>query len=51
MLGLLGGTGVFLILAIVFGLIGARTFRGRPPLLDGTLNQLEHDQNSARGTP
>ena len=51
MLGLLGGTGLFLILAVVFGAIGARTFRGRPPLLDGTLNQLEHDQNSARGTP
>jgi uncharacterized membrane protein YqjE len=51
MLGLLGGTGLFLILAVVFGAIGARTFRGRPPLLDGTLNQLEHDQHSARGTP
>jgi uncharacterized membrane protein YqjE len=51
MLGLLGGTGLFLVLAIVFGMIGARVFRGRPPILDGTLQQLDHDQRSARGTP
>src|ERR1700761_149458 len=35
MLGLLGGTGLFLVLAVVFGAIGARTFRGRPNLLEG----------------
>jgi uncharacterized membrane protein YqjE len=51
MLGLLGGTGVFLVLAIICGLLGARTMRNRPNLLDGTIQQLEHDQNSARGTP
>lgn len=51
MAGLLGGTGLFLVLAITFGIIGARTFRGRPPILDGTLQQLEHDQRSARGAP
>ena len=51
MLGLLGGTVLFLVLAITFGAIGARTFRGRPPMLDGTLQQLEHDHQSARGAP
>ena len=51
MAGLLGGTGLFLVLAITFGAIGARTFRGRPPMLEGTLQQLEHDHNSARGAP
>jgi uncharacterized membrane protein YqjE len=51
MVGLLGGTVLFLVLAITFGAIGARTFRGRPPMLDGTLQQLEHDHQSARGAP
>ena len=51
MLGLLGGTGLFLALAVIFGLVGARTFRGRPNVLDGTLQQLDHDQHSARGVP
>ncbi len=51
MLGLLGGTGLFVVLAAVFGVLGARTFRNRPNMLDGTLQQLEHDQNSARGAP
>ena len=51
MLGLLGGTGLFVVLAIVFGLIGARTFRGRPSVLSGSLQQLEHDQRSAKGAP
>lgn len=51
MLGLLGGTGLFFALAVIFGLVGARTFRGRPNVLDGTLQQLDHDQRSARGVP
>jgi uncharacterized membrane protein YqjE len=51
MLGLLGGTGLFLILAIVFGALSARTLRNRPNMLDGTLQQLEHDEHSARGVP
>lgn len=51
MLGLLGGTGLFVILAIVFGALGARTFRNRPNMLEGTLQQLEHDQRSAKGVP
>jgi len=51
MAGLVGGTFLFLALAITFGVIGARTFRSRPPILDGTLQQLEHDHHSARGAP
>jgi len=52
MLGLIGGTLVFLVLAIVFGSISARVFRtSRPNILDGTIQQLEHDSRSARGTP
>lgn len=51
MLGLLGGTGLFLALAVIFGAIGARVFSKRPSILDGTLQQLEHDQRSARGVP
>lgn len=51
MLGLLGGTGLFFALAVIFGLVGARTFRSRPNVLDGTLQQLDHDQRSVRGVP
>ena len=51
MWGLLGGTGVFVVLAILFGFIGARTFRGRPNVLSGSLQQLDHDQRSAKGAP
>jgi uncharacterized membrane protein YqjE len=47
--GLLGGTVAFAVLALVCGLIGARTFRNRPPLLEGTLQQLDHDHRSANG--
>jgi uncharacterized membrane protein YqjE len=51
MLGLLGGTGLFVALAILFAVIGARAFRGRPNLLEGSVQQLDHDQHSARGEP
>ena len=51
MLALLGGTGLFVVLAALFGWLGARTFRNRSNLLEGTLQQLEHDGRSARGTP
>ena len=51
MAGLLGSTALFLILAIIFGSLGARSFRNRPAMLDGTLQQLDHDQRNARGTP
>jgi uncharacterized membrane protein YqjE len=49
MAGLLGGTALFIILAIIFGSLGARSFRNRPTLLDSTLQQLDRDQRSARG--
>jgi uncharacterized membrane protein YqjE len=51
MLGLIGGMVLFIVLAAVLGLLGARTFRNRPNILDGTIQQLEHDQHSAKGTP
>jgi uncharacterized membrane protein YqjE len=51
MAGLLGGTGLFVVLAVTCGFVGARTFRSRPNILDGTIQQLEHDSHSARGTP
>jgi uncharacterized membrane protein YqjE len=51
MLGLLGATGLFFVLAIVLGSIGARSLRSRPTVLEGTLEQLEHDRRSARGAP
>jgi uncharacterized membrane protein YqjE len=49
MAGLLGSMVVLLVLALVCGLIGARIFRARPPLLAGTLGQFEHDQRSVGG--
>jgi hypothetical protein len=42
---------LFVVLAVVFGAIGARTLRKRPSLLDGTLEQLEHDHRNAKGIP
>ena len=50
MAGLVGSMVVLLVLAVVCGLIGARIFRGRPPLLAGTLAQFEHDQRRVGGT-
>ena len=44
MAGLLGSMAVLIILAAICGMIGARIFRARPPLLAGTLGQFEHDQ-------
>jgi len=50
MAGLLGSMAVLLVLAAVCGMIGARVFRARPPLLAGTLGQFEHDQRRMAGT-
>jgi uncharacterized membrane protein YqjE len=50
MAGLIGSVAVLLVLAVICGLIGARIFRGRPPLLAGTLGQFEHDQRRVAGT-
>jgi uncharacterized membrane protein YqjE len=48
--GLLGSMGVLLLLALGCGFIGARIFRGRPPLLAGTVGQFEHDQRRVSGS-
>ncbi|HEX5462405.1 MAG TPA: phage holin family protein [Steroidobacteraceae bacterium] len=50
MAGLIGSMVVLLVLAGICGMIGARIFRGRPPLLAGTLGQFEHDQRRVAGT-
>ena len=48
-LALLGGTLVFLGLAVVFGTLGARTLRDQPRILEGSLQQLREDQRRAGG--
>jgi uncharacterized membrane protein YqjE len=47
--GLVGSMAVLLILAVICGYVGARIFRGRPPLLSGTLGQFEHDHRRVAG--
>jgi len=49
MLGVLSGAGLFVVLAVVFGYIASRTFKGRPAMLEGTLQQLETDQHRVSG--
>jgi uncharacterized membrane protein YqjE len=49
MLALLGGSGAFVALAVLFGWLGARTLRGRPGMLEGSLQQLREDQRRAGG--
>jgi uncharacterized membrane protein YqjE len=49
MAGLVGSMAVLLLLALICGFVGARIFRGRPPLLAGTLGQFEHDQRRVAG--
>ncbi len=51
MAGLLGGIGVFVALAVLCGFIGARAFRNRSGILEGTLQQLEHDHRRVSGSP
>jgi len=50
MAGLVGSMVVLIVLAVICGMIGARIFRGRPPLLAGTLAQFEHDHRRMAGT-
>ena len=45
-LGLLGGSLLFIALAVLFGIVGARAFRGQPGILAGSLEQLEEDYKS-----
>ena len=49
MLGVLGGAGLFLVLAAVFGYIAGRSFKSKPHILEGTLAQLETDQHRMSG--
>lgn len=49
MAGLVGSMVVLLVLAVICGIVGARIFRARPPLLSGTLGQFEHDQRRVAG--
>ena len=49
MAGVLSGAGLFVVLAAAFGYIASRTFKGRPPMLEGTLQQLETDQHRVSG--
>jgi uncharacterized membrane protein YqjE len=51
MVGVLSGAGLFLMLAAVSGYIASRTFKGRPAMLEGTLQQLETDQHRVSGNP
>jgi uncharacterized membrane protein YqjE len=49
MLALLGGALLFTVMAAVFGYLGARALRGRPDVLEGSLEQLAEDERRARG--
>jgi uncharacterized membrane protein YqjE len=48
-LALLGGTLVFIGLAVLFGAVGARTLRDQPRILQGSLQELREDQRRAGG--
>jgi len=48
--GVLGGAGVFAILAIASGAMAARTFKFRPMILEKTVQQLEHDRQKVSGS-
>ena len=51
MLGLLGGSVLFVVLAAVLGYVGVRSLRNRPGPLDGSLAQLAEDERSVGGSP
>jgi uncharacterized membrane protein YqjE len=51
MAGLLGGTGLFLVLAVTCTLVARSALRSRPALLEGTLTQLETDQQRMSSNP
>ncbi len=50
-LALLGGTLLFIVLAGLFGYLGARALRVNPEVLEGSLGQLAEDERRARGGP
>jgi uncharacterized membrane protein YqjE len=49
MLALLSGTLMFVLLAALFGYLGARALRIHPDVLEGSLEQLAKDEQQARG--
>jgi uncharacterized membrane protein YqjE len=51
MTALLGGCLLFVGLAALFGYLGVRTLRGRPGVLEGSLDQLREDQRQIGGEP
>ena len=51
MLGLLGGSVVFLALAALLGYLGVRALRRESGPLDGSLGQLAEDARRAGGAP
>lgn len=51
MLGVLGGSGLFLALMFIFGFIAKKSFHSKPHILAGTLQQLETDQHRVSGQP
>lgn len=50
-LGLIGGTLAFLVLAGVCGALATRTLRRQRPVLQGSLQQVREDQRRAGGAP
>ena len=48
-LALLAGMLIFILLAALFGYLGARALRTHPDVLEGSLEQLAEDQRRARG--
>ena len=44
MLGVLSGVGVFVLLTLICGLLARHALRAHPHILEGTLQQLETDQ-------
>lgn len=51
MLAFFGATLIFIVLAAIFGYLGARALRVRPDVLEGSLDQLAEDERRARGGP
>ena len=48
-LGLLGGTAAFIVLATLCGVLAARLLREQPKVLEGSLQQLREDQRRGAG--
>jgi uncharacterized membrane protein YqjE len=51
MLGLLIGSGGFVALTVIFGVVAVRTLRNHPGILEGSLQQLAADQKRTEGPP